>query len=196
VADALDGLLRVDTRARKEIVAMMAGKGMSERAIATVVGMGQKTVNRDLAEVSHDDSPDRALPDKVVGLDGKQYPRKPKPEPMADVPKPRRNRFIDDIQAATADMDSITDRMARHTKNIEALRGDHRYVKYDHEFENRIGNAVVRLVQHASPNLTAQQRDLIVESVSSEVAAPADADESLWPTGQEGAGASAGGDAP
>jgi len=169
VADALDGLLRVDSHIRKEIVAMMAGEGMSERAIAVAVGVSQKTVNRDLDDVSHGDSPDAALPDKVVGVDGKQYPRNPKPDPMADVPK-RRNRFTDDIGKACGDMQSTADRIVRHNKAIDALRADDRYAQYRAEFENRIGNAVVSLVQRALPNLTASQRELIAESVSTDAA--------------------------
>jgi hypothetical protein len=171
VADALTGRLRVDSHTRKEIVAMMAGEGMSERAIAKAVAVSQSTVNRDLAEVSHDDSADAALPDKVDALDGKQHPRRPKPEPMADVPKPRRNRFTDDIGKACDDMRSIADRIVRQTKTIHALRGDDRYPQYRNDFENWIGNAVVQLVQCVSPNLTAPQRDLIATWVSTDVAA-------------------------
>jgi hypothetical protein len=81
---------------RRQVVALLAGEGMSQRAIADAVGVSQKTVDRDLDQVSHNDSPctptdfaDSApvtTPDTVTGRDGKQYPAKPKPRP--DVPKP------------------------------------------------------------------------------------------------------------
>jgi hypothetical protein len=90
---------------RRQVVALLAGEGMSQRAIADAVGVSQKTVDRDLDQVSHDDSPcfptdfaDSApvtTPDTVTGRDGKQYPAKPKrkpakpePEPRPDVPAP------------------------------------------------------------------------------------------------------------
>jgi hypothetical protein len=83
---------------RRQVVGLLAGEGMSQRAIADAVGVSQKTVDRDLDQVSHDDSPCpptdfadsapvTALPDTVTGRDGKSYPAKPKPKP--DVPKPQ-----------------------------------------------------------------------------------------------------------
>jgi hypothetical protein len=83
---------------RRQVVALLAGEGMSQRAIADAVGVSQKTVDRDLDQVSHDDSPgpptdsaevshnDSPCPDTVTGRDGKQYPAKPKPKP--DIPRP------------------------------------------------------------------------------------------------------------
>jgi hypothetical protein len=78
---------------RRQVVALLAGEGMSQRAIADAVKVSQKTVDRDLDQVSHNDSPcpptdfaDLPRPDTVTGRDGKQYPAKPKPRP--DVPKP------------------------------------------------------------------------------------------------------------
>jgi hypothetical protein len=87
---------------RRQVVGLLAGEGMSQRAIADAVGVSQKTVDRDLDQVSHDDSPctptdfgDSApvtTPDTVTGRDGKQYPakpkREPKPKPKPDAPKP------------------------------------------------------------------------------------------------------------
>ncbi len=61
LADALGGRLELDTDSRREVVALMAGEGMSQRAIAQAVGVSQKTVDRDLdkvTQVSHGDSPD------------------------------------------------------------------------------------------------------------------------------------------
>ena len=91
LADALGGQLDLDTGSRRAVVELLAGEGMSQRAIATAVGVSQKTVDRDLDHVSHGDSRE-----PVTGLDGKCYfPRltreldpppepDPEPEPEAD----------------------------------------------------------------------------------------------------------------
>jgi len=55
---------------RREVVALMSREGMGERTTAEVVGVSQKTIDRDLEHVSHDDSP------VTVGRDGKSYKRR------------------------------------------------------------------------------------------------------------------------
>ena len=40
---------------RRQIVELLAGEGMSQRQIAAAVGVSQKTVDRDLDQVSHND---------------------------------------------------------------------------------------------------------------------------------------------
>jgi hypothetical protein len=62
---------------RRKIVALLSGEGMSQRTIGAVVGVSQKTVDRDLDEVSHDDSVDA----EVISLDGKRRPKHPNPKP-------------------------------------------------------------------------------------------------------------------
>lgn len=60
LADALGGQLELTTESRRAVVELMAGEGMSQRAIAQAVGVSQKTVDRDLdkaTQVSHGDSP-------------------------------------------------------------------------------------------------------------------------------------------
>jgi hypothetical protein len=47
---------------RRQVVALLSGEGMSQRSIADAVGVSQKTVDRDPDQVSHDDSPDAAVP--------------------------------------------------------------------------------------------------------------------------------------
>jgi hypothetical protein len=95
-----------DRDQRKLVVQLMSGKGMSQRAIADVIGVDAATVNRDLSGVAFAtpvdlDSPPNDLsddadatpvnvdsspkPDSVIGVDGKRYRRKPKPEPPLDV---------------------------------------------------------------------------------------------------------------
>jgi lambda repressor-like predicted transcriptional regulator len=89
---------------RRQVVALLAGEGMSQRAIADAVDVSQSTIRDDLAQVSRNHSPepetidaevvdeDAAIveshnsePTPITGRDGKTYPRKPKPEPK---PKP------------------------------------------------------------------------------------------------------------
>jgi hypothetical protein len=90
---------------RRQIVALLAGEGMSQRAIAVALGTSQSTVRDDVAEVSrnyspdidvdqmsHDDSPAEAVdaevvePKPITGRDGKTYPKpKPKPQPARPV---------------------------------------------------------------------------------------------------------------
>ena len=68
-----------DAQERKLMVAVMSGKGLSQRAIASALGVGVGTVNRDLASV-----PDGTVDteSKVTkGINGKEYSR---PAPEAD----------------------------------------------------------------------------------------------------------------
>jgi transcriptional regulator with XRE-family HTH domain len=58
-----------DRDQRKAFVALMTGRGMSQRAIAGALGISQKTVDRDLEGVESNDS------DTVTSLDGVERPR-------------------------------------------------------------------------------------------------------------------------
>ena len=118
VADALGGQLQLSGEARQAMVALMAGEGMSERAIAQATGASKTTVHRDLKQVVHCGPPasggqsirdavtleprTRPTPAAVLaeqedaaamvtGMDGKQY-RKPKPKDKGDRPAPQRRR--------------------------------------------------------------------------------------------------------
>ena len=109
VADALGGTLSLSGEARQAMVQLMAGEGMSERAIADATGASKTTVHRDLEEVVHNGPPepdpevvhhgppesDTAAgppePATVTGLDGKTYTKpKPKPKGKGDKDAPRR----------------------------------------------------------------------------------------------------------
>ncbi|MCV7056286.1 helix-turn-helix domain-containing protein [Mycolicibacterium gilvum] len=100
VADALGGTLQLSGEARQAMVQMMAGEGMSVRAIAAATGVSKSTVDRDLAQVPHDDgasAPESTVPQRdssdsdradvdpgptgekvTTGLDGKSRRRKPR----------------------------------------------------------------------------------------------------------------------
>lgn len=116
VADALGGTLQLSGEARQAMVQMMAGEGMSVRAIAGATGVSKSTVDRDLAQVS-DGATDSTVPqrdssssadEKVsVGLDGKtrRKPRKPraKKEPeTAPPPEPEPVKAERKVQIPTA----------------------------------------------------------------------------------------------
>jgi transposase len=63
-----------DRADRRKIVALLSGEGMSQRAIASAVGVSKKTVQNDQAQVDTN-----YPPDNVIGLDGKTYQHKPTP---------------------------------------------------------------------------------------------------------------------
>ncbi len=100
VADALGGQLQLSGDARQAMVQVLAGEGMSVRAIAAATGVSKSTVDRDIAQVSHDGTPDdptvtdAGVPQRdtsatVTGLDNKTYTKpKPKPRPKRE-PKPK-----------------------------------------------------------------------------------------------------------
>ena len=83
-AEVLAGL---DASARRVAVHELSALGMSTRAIAPVVGVSQKTADRDVRQVSHRDSPEPEslptdpepvsdpTPAKIIGRDGKSYAR-------------------------------------------------------------------------------------------------------------------------
>ena len=50
LADAFTIDVRLEREARAELVGYLSGEGMSQRAIADVVGVKRKTVRKDIAE--------------------------------------------------------------------------------------------------------------------------------------------------
>jgi hypothetical protein len=64
-----------DTAERKLMAAMMSGKGISQRSIASVLGVGVGTVNRDLVDVEKGDT---------VSTDGRTFKKKDKEEPYIE----------------------------------------------------------------------------------------------------------------
>lgn len=72
-------MVRLDREQRREIVAEMRQAGMSSRAIASSLGVDQKTVINDLPAGEESSSP--AL---ITGTDGKTYPA-PAPRPQEPI---------------------------------------------------------------------------------------------------------------
>lgn len=153
VADALGGSLQLSGEARLAMVSMMAGEGMSVRAIAAATGVGKSTVDRDLAQVSQrgtvdgDESAEPTVPqrdssDSVIGLNGKTYakpvrkprvPRKkPDPKPSAP-PKPpadtgESKKPVRQVQVPTAYRDELK-KLRPIVAELEALARDPRFGK-------------------------------------------------------------------
>lgn len=58
LADAFQVQIRIDRHKRRELVGYLSGEGMSQRAIASVVGVDQKTVSNDLRAGEENSSPE------------------------------------------------------------------------------------------------------------------------------------------
>ncbi|OBH54325.1 hypothetical protein [Mycobacterium sp. E2479] len=90
----------VDKNERKWMAALMSGEGMSQRAIAAVLDVDQKTVSNDLRSVEENSSTD------TVGRDGKTYKREPKDTP-------RRRPLTDAWRDAVCKLTHAVDRLSR-----------------------------------------------------------------------------------
>ncbi|MGV0633067.1 hypothetical protein ABQE69_05365 [Mycolicibacillus trivialis] len=129
IADAapkLTGMLG-DRENRRDMVELLHGEGMSQRAIAALLDVSQPTVRRDLGQVSRDDSPDPDAvdpppapfdvpqPTPTTGVDGKTYPRKPKtPKKPPPGDNERRRRYREDMtRKAFAAADAV-EKLSRH----------------------------------------------------------------------------------
>jgi hypothetical protein len=62
VADVFQVQVRLDREQRRELVSYLSGEGMSQRAIASVVGVDQKTVSNDLRSPGEENSSLEAEP--------------------------------------------------------------------------------------------------------------------------------------
>lgn len=123
--------LRLARDQRQELVGYLAGEGMSARAIAPIVGVDRKTVDRDIAGGANvppepdpqeaarqavarafsqaEEVPAKAEPAKVTGLDGKSYT---KPAPAAGK-TPNRRALPDQARDAGQELRKATERLER-----------------------------------------------------------------------------------
>jgi hypothetical protein len=161
LADALSELCSGQgIQTRREVVAYLYGENMSQRGIAEIVGVSQKTVDRDMEQVSHGDSPDAEMRlqtavhaeddddeapadldqdgDKpsqtTTGLDGKTYPRERKKQPPAE--KPRRPPITETFHKAAYELGKLT-------RRIERLAADDRFTRNRTELA-RIASDLIR----------------------------------------------------
>lgn len=80
-AEFVGARLRVPREVRVELVQSLSAAGLSTRSAAKALGVGQRTIVRDLASGESDDSPSERTP--VVGKDGKRYAPTQPPRPSA-----------------------------------------------------------------------------------------------------------------
>jgi len=111
-----------DDTERKSLVQLMNGKGMSQRAIADVVGVNQATVSRDLSEAPADAD---ASPD-TEGLDGKTYTKKPKKQEPLDVDEVEP---VEKQQPVSADFKEEMYMLANSVSSFQDILADERFPK-------------------------------------------------------------------
>jgi hypothetical protein len=114
--------LKLPVPQRREVVAELAETGMSNRAIAEVIGVHRDTVNEDVKKLGGGNPP----PVEVTGQDGKTYPR-PQPKPVepqldgeivdaeiVDAPEPsppRRKPLVDSAREIGLDLAKLVRRL-------------------------------------------------------------------------------------
>lgn len=146
-------MLRPTPEQRREIVAVMRGEGMSTRAIGSALGVGNKTVHRDLDEATvSDDTEEQTGTEPVIGLDGRERPAtqpRSEPEPDEDVvdaeildesepqpepatPRPNRRAITDEFFDVSYDLSKVINRIGRlaaddrFPRNTEQIAAKHR----------------------------------------------------------------------
>lgn len=127
---------RLPVEIRRPVVAQLSAAGMSTRQIAPVVGVQYSAVAKDLRnagvstghtspEPPADDArdfTDYGLPksEKIIGQDGKQYPR-PEPnvriEPASEPAKPRAEPVAAQFTAAIVELNKVMARLNRISEN-------------------------------------------------------------------------------
>lgn len=127
---------------RREVVQELSDAGLSTRAIAPVVGVSQKTVNRD-AQAPRESGDSRPTP-VTTGLDGKSYPAL----------KPRRR------PALTDQFQNIVNELDKWSRRLESVMADDRVPKHLNELasqskllneiDGRVLDAIEMLDQAAS----------------------------------------------
>lgn len=136
LADTLGAeAMRLDRAERREVVALLAGEGMSSRAIAPIVGVTDRAVRKDIAEVGTVfppappvEAPTRApggghlghagepTPPFVTGLDGKAYSR-PEPRETSKPRQPPRRALTDQFFDAAYDLGRAVEKVHRLTED-------------------------------------------------------------------------------
>lgn len=149
VADVFsDAPLRLERDARQDLVAELASRGMSTRAIAPIVGVSDVQVHRDIkraeataTSVAVETPPQtmmRVNPDTgevedvparhVTGINGKEYAVAIKPPSPA---KPKPEAIASQFSNAVADLNRLLDRFHRistdaaYTRNTETISALH-----------------------------------------------------------------------
>jgi transposase-like protein len=119
----LEQYVRIEPRSiedRRAMTAQMVEAGMSNRAIAPIMGVSEPTTRRDVAQVRHDDTAAEPAegepaepepepePTPITGRDGKTYQRKPpKPKPPAAKKPTIAAEFTKLLAALTGSIDGL-----------------------------------------------------------------------------------------
>jgi hypothetical protein len=133
-----------DRAERKLLAAMMSDQGLSQRAIASALGVGVGTINADLAGVQNrtpaeEDDPEpeaESEPAKVTGgIDGKIYPKQPKPKPPE--PKDPVEGDVQRVLAHLGDVMRIVAALQEHQHFTDEQFG--RIAEAVHQLKNELG---------------------------------------------------------
>lgn len=152
-------IIPTDKHERKALVAIMSGKGMSQRAISGVLNVSKGTVQNDQADGQE------CPPDNVIGLDGSTRPRHREPKD----PEPRdpiTGVSDDDVQPETVEPEpestptptqpslihDFRDDVEQLTANIQALIDDTEDERFP-EVRTRIRSAHIDRLMNAKDNL-------------------------------------------
>jgi transposase len=103
---------------RKMMAALMSGRRMSQRAIAKVLGVDQKTICNDLR--SGEENSSAAV---TVGRDGKNHPRKREPKSPRKVKAEQPSRAVAALTKAVDKLVAVTDDYRYVTSRLR-LRGE------------------------------------------------------------------------
>lgn len=165
LADALGGQLQLTGESRLEVVSFLAGEGMSVRAIAAAAGVSKSTVDRDLAQVSHNGTPatdvasESGVPQRdtssespdtditITTLNGKTFTKRkrerkpraktdPKPKPRKEPAKPKPAAPERQMQIPTAYRRKI-DGLKPLVAGLKVLMQDPRWAKATARFNHR-----------------------------------------------------------
>ena len=161
VADVISTEMgRLPVEDRRQVVGLLAGEGMSQRAIAEATKVSQKTVDRDLDQLSHDDSV--VLPDNVIGLDNKTRPaHPPKPDvPQPAPPTPARKRlkvpFGNDWMAGRFISDNPSEEIEQYVQNVASIGRVTRNTAFpeiqDYDLDTPLGNTLPWLTGDLDPD--------------------------------------------
>lgn len=175
MVDACKVEIKLDRDRRRELVGWLSGEGMSQRAIADVVGISKNTVTSDIGQVSQSGTPEEdvddlaaalvALPaeqftvavDAIIdggvkehapavrGLDGKTYPRAQPRPEPPPTPKKPRRKPITD-QATTAGWE-----LRKAVERVKRIADDDRFDRHIETLDGQLGRHLVYAVEILQP---------------------------------------------
>lgn len=111
---------------RKSLVSLMNGKGMSQRAIASVLDVNQATVSRDLSECEGDAEREGDAPASTEGLDGKIYTKREKKQEPLEVEEVEP---VEKQQPVSADFKEEMYMLANSVSSFQDILADERFPK-------------------------------------------------------------------